>query len=900
LESESHRPNPEDLLALANASERAAGMGKLKIFFGASAGVGKTYAMLRSARQLHEQGVDVVVGLVETHGRRETTALLDGLEVLPRREVEYRGRILEEFDVDAALARKPAVLLVDELAHSNLQSCRHPKRWQDVEELLAAGIDIYSTLNVQHLESINDVVNNITGVSVWETVPDRVFDAASEVVLVDLTPDDLLLRLREGKVYLPEQAERAIKNFFRKGNLVALRELALRRTADRVDDDVRLYRRESSGDRIWRTRERLLACIGPAPGSEGVLRSASRMASALNADLHAVFVETPELRHLSDVDRGLVMERLRFAENLGATTETISDATVVGGLTKYVSRNNVTKLVIGRSTESRFWKRTERDLAHAVTARLPEVDVVVVAGAAMEQKKRTTSGMPSFDSHSFRHYLVAAAASAATTLVLFPLHAYVDQTNIAMLFLAALLPVAMRLGRGPATLTACLNVLAFDFFFVEPRFSLAVADIEFLLTFAVMLSVGLVIARLTASLKFQASLAMEHEVQTRDFYELARKLAAALTNDQIGSIVRNAVKSQIGDDAQLLLPDAQDRLRRPDGDALDHLELATAQWCLDNARPAGANTDTLPGSQLHYIPLKAPMRVRGVLAIALADARLLHTSGLRQRLDTITALAAIALERVHFVTVAHETLVKIESQRLRESLLAALSHDLRTPITTIAGIAESLSLERSAISAKHDELIAALRRQVQGMARLVTNILDMARFESGSEKSLRLDWQSLEELVGAARHALADVLAGRDVLVDIPADFPLLRADGVLLERVLVNLLENAAKYVPPDQRMGITARHTDGVAEIIVWDEGSGLPPGDPERLFNKFVRGDSESTVSGVGLGLAICRAIVEAHGGTIMAQDNPGKGAKFIIRLPLESMPTLEPEGGDDSTP
>lgn len=898
LDSESQRPSPEDLLALANASERSNGTGKLKIFFGASAGVGKTYAMLRSARQLREQGVDVVVGIVETHGRRETAALLEGLEVLPRREVAYRGRILYEFDVDAALTRKPAVLLVDELAHSNLSGCRHPKRWQDVEELLAAGIDVYSTLNVQHLESINDVVNNITGIPVWETVPDRVFDAANEVVLVDLTPDDLLQRLREGKVYLPEQAERAVKNFFRKGNLVALRELALRRTADRVDDDVRLYRRETSGNRIWRTRERLLACIGPAPGSESVLRSASRMASALNADLHAVYVETPELRSLSDDERGLVMERLRLAENLGASTATISDTTVVGGLTKYASQNNVTKLVIGRSIEMRFWKRTQRDLAHAVTTRLPEVDVVVVAGAALGQKQRRKPVTPRPAKHEIAPYLIATAASAATTLLLYPLHAHVDQTNIAMLFLAALLPIAMRLGRGPATLAACLNVLGFDVFFVEPRFSLAVADIEFLLTFAVMLAVGLVIARLTARLKFQASLAMEHEEKTREFYELARKLSAALTNDQIAAIVEQAVKAQTGGDALLLVPDANARLRAPDDQRSEHLELATAQWCLDNARPAGANTDTLPGSPLHYVPLKAPMRVRGVLAIALADARLLHTTDLRQRLDTITALAAIALERVHFVAVAQETLVKIESQRFRESLLSALSHDLRTPITAIAGIAESLSTEGSAVASKHDELIAALRRQAQGMARLVANILDMARFESGTEKSLRLDWQSLEELVGAARHALADVLARREVVVDIPVDFPLLRADGVLMERVLVNLLENAAKYTPPDRRIGITARANADNVEIVVWDEGPGLPPGDPERLFNKFVRGDAESTVSGVGLGLAICRAIVEAHGGTIVAQSTPGKGARFMIRLSVENIPTLEAEGGDDS--
>ena len=560
MTAEHERPRPEDLLPLANAAEGGAHAGKLKVFFGACAGVGKTYAMLRNAQQLREQGVDVVAGLVETHGRAETAALLAGLEILPRRQIEHRGRLLEEFDVDAALARRPAVLLVDELAHSNLPGCRHPKRWQDVEELVAAGIEVHSTLNVQHLESINDVVNNITGIPVWETVPDRLFDASSEVVLVDLPPDDLLQRLREGKVYLPEQAERAAKNFFRKGNLVALRELALRRTADRVDDDVRLYRREVSGTGIWQTRERLLACIGPAPGSEAVLRSAARMASALNAEWHAIHVETPG----QGTGHGAVMERLRLAENLGAVTATVSDQSVAAGIVRYADRNNVTKLVIGRTAFAGAWLRRGNDLAQAVTARLPEVDVVVVAGSATARPARKSSrdaaGPPGPRPWK---YLQAVGASALATACFMPLYHYIDPTNIAMLYIATLIPVSMFLGRGPATLSAVLNVLSFDVLFVEPRFSLAVADVEFLLTFAVMLAVGLVIARLTARLSFQASLASERETQTRELYELARHLSAALTNDQVCKIVEQAVHAHTGAEARLLLPDDHARLQPP-------------------------------------------------------------------------------------------------------------------------------------------------------------------------------------------------------------------------------------------------------------------------------------------------------------------------------------------------
>lgn len=890
---EPRRPAPEDLLALANASEAHRQPGKLKLFFGANAGVGKTYAMLMNARRLRDEGVEVVVGLLETHGRAETAALLEGLERLPLREMTYGDRQFQEFDVDAALARRPAVLLVDELAHRNVPGSRHPKRWQDVEELCAAGIEVHSTLNVQHLESINDVVNSITGVRVWETVPDRIFDAANEVVLVDISPDDLLQRLRDGKVYMPAQAERAVQHFFRKGNLVALRELALRRTADRVDDEVRLYRRERSGEGIWPIRERLLACMSPAPGSDRVLRSASRMAAALNAEWHAVFVETPHFHAMDAASRAVIMERLRMAENLGAVTATIADHSVAGGLVKYALRNNVTKLVIGRSPRGRFWERNEQDMAAAVTTRLPDVDVVVVAGGDLSGGARRPVWAAAGERLAIRPYLAASAASILTTLVLLPVYSVLDQTNVAMLFLAALVAVAMRFGRGPATWAAFLNVLGFDVFFVEPRFSLAVSDLQFLLTFVVMLAVGLLIAQLTARLKFQVALALGREDKTREVYELARHLTAALGNEKIAELVQQAVRAQAGGRAWLLLPDRHDRLQAPLGEVVSELDLSVAQWSFENGRPAGASTDTMPGSALHYMPLKAPMRVRGVLAISLAEPHLMQSTELRRQLDTIAALTAIALERVHFVAVAQETLVQIESQRLRESLLAALSHDLRTPITAIVGIAEMLGQTPAMNAARHAELLAALHTQSRGMARLVANILDMARLESGQAQPVRPDWQSLEELVGAALRSVGDLLSGHVLSVALPEDFPLLYVDGVLLERVLVNLLENAAKYVPPGGHVGVTARIGAGVAEIEVWDDGPGLPHGDPEQLFRKFYRGAAESGASGVGLGLSICRAIVEAHGGTITASSRPGGGARFVVQLPLKETPALELE-------
>lgn len=886
------RPDPEELLRQANAEAAREHRGRLKIFFGASAGVGKTYTMLKSARQLQAQGIDVLVGLVETHGRAETEELLAGLDLLPRRQVLHRDRALEEFDLDATLARHPAVVLVDELAHTNAPGMRHAKRWQDVEELLASGIDVHSTLNVQHLESLNDVVGQITGIRVWETVPDRFFDSADEIVLVDLPADDLLQRLREGKVYLPEQAERAIRNFFRKGNLIALRELALRRTADRVDDDVHLYRREMSDGRVWHMRERLLACVGPAPGSDQVLRSASRLASAINAEWHTVFVETPALQHRPANERVVMLGRLKLAQDLGAITASVTGNDVVEALVGYARKHNVTKIVLGR-TQHRWFSFTP-DLPGRIAALAPDIDVVLIARddtARHGPKRPVPATRWTFNQESALHYGVAAAVCALTTLLAYPMFPALDRTNVAMLYLAGVLPVALLFGRGPAVFAAVLNVIAFDVFFVAPQFSLAVADAQYLVTFMVMLAVGLLTANLTAGLRFQARMASSRETRVQDLYQLARELSGALTNDQITDIVRRGMDRLFGATATLLLPSTEDRLHRPEV-AVEGLDLGVAQWCYDRGAPAGAGTDTLPGTAVHYLPLKAPMRVRGVLAVLLDSPRTWFTPERQQQLDTISALAAIVLERVHFVAVAQETLVKIESERLRESLLAALSHDLRTPLTSLAGLAEALAQQAGNLAPAQRESIETIYAQAQGMVRLVTNLMDMARLESG-QTPLRPDWLHLEELVGAARSALGSRLAAYPVQVEIPEDFPLLHGDAVLLEQVLVNLLENSVKYAPAGTAIGIRAKAADGTAEITVWDEGPGLPAGPTSQLFEKFVRGRPESRVAGVGLGLAICRAILEAHGGSIVARNRPEGGAAFVMRLPLKAMPALEPE-------
>ena len=897
------RPDPDELLARAQAAEQRAARGKLKIFFGASAGVGKTYAMLKAAQRLREQHVEVVVGIVETHGRVDTAEQLAGLEQLPLRQVPLQGRGLTEFDLDAALARRPAVLLVDELAHSNAAGSRHPKRWQDIDELLAAGIDVISTVNVQHLESLNDVVGGITGIRVRETVPDHVFDEAEEVVLVDLPTDDLLRRLKEGKVYLPEQADRAVQNFFRKGNLMALRELALRRTADRVDDEVRSYRREQGGAEKRNTgndADALLVCVGPKPGAEKMVRTASRRAARSDATWHAVYVETHALQSLPEAQRRSILRTLKLAESLGATTATLSGQSAALAAVAYAREHQLGTIVATRPARSPRWRRLLRSsFSDQVAGLAPGIELMLLAATeegSASAPNPAAQADPITRPSLWPGYGWALGSCAAVTALATPLLQYLDAANIVMLFLLAVVLVAVRFGRRPALASAVLNVLAFDFFFVQPRFSFAVHDVQYLLTFAVMMVVGLVVGQLTASLRYQARVARYREGRARSLFEMARELGKALVLEQVAEIGDRAIESAFRARACVLLPDANERLvLASDGvGETPTVDFGLAQWAFDHAEAAGSGTDTLPGSAMLYVPLNAPMRTRGVIAVEAANPRLLMIPEQRQLLDTFAALVAIAIERVHFVTVAQETLVSMESERLRNSLLAALSHDLRTPLTALVGASETLSLALTREgSARADD---ARRIAEQGLrtAQLVNNLLDMARLQAGAV-ALRHDWQSLEELAGSAIRSVESALVAHPVHVSLPGDLPLLFGDGVLLERLLANLFENAAKYTPAGTSITLSARREGARMIIEVTDEGPGFPPGDPELLFEKFARGNKESRTPGVGLGLAICRAIVQAHGGTISARNRtpPKHGAVLRWTLPFKQAPEV-PEG------
>jgi two-component system sensor histidine kinase KdpD len=885
------RPDPDQLLAQIREEETQAKRGRLKIFFGASAGVGKTYAMLAAAQTAKLQNVDVLIGVIETHGRAETVALTAGLEQLPLKQLVDKSRTLTEFDLDAALARKPALILIDELAHSNIIGSRHPKRWQDVEELLSTGIDVWSTMNVQHLESLNDIVGGITGIRVWETVPDHVFDTADEVVIVDLPPDDLLQRLKEGKIYLAQQAERAVQNFFRKGNLIALRELALRRTADRVDSEMLQYRQSGAVKPVWGTRESLLACVGPHEQAEKTVRSTARLAAQLNVPWHAVYVETPALQRLPDAKRRRVLATLKLAQDMGAQISTLAGQDVAESLVKYARQYNLSKVVLGRDERPhhRFWRQVLADRIGVLGA---DLDVIQISLPSSQRTQTETTSTVSESPVAWQAYIWSMAICAVTTMLAMPLFQVLEQANIVMIFLLAVVAVAVRFGRGPAVLAAFVSVGAFDFFFVSPRFSFAFADVQYLVTFSVMLVVALVIGQMTAGLTYQARVAQHREDRMRALYEMSRLLSAALMTEQVAEIGARFLSAEFGARSALLVADDNNKLQAPmiTGDA-PQVDVAIAQWSFDKVEPAGYGTDTLPSSSTLYLPLSAPMRARGVLAVQPQDTSRLAVPEQRRLLDTCGSLLAISLERIHYIHVAQDTTVQMESERMRNSLLSAISHDLRTPLSVLVGLSEALKLTKPPLAGEAAEIATAVGESALRMNTLVNNLLDMARLESG-KVVLNRQWQPIEEVVGSALRAIHPILGNRPVQVALDDDVPPVRIDAVLIERILINLIENAIKYTPSDTPIKIGASATPESIEVWVADEGPGLPLGHEEEIFNKFVRGKKESSIPGVGLGLAICRAIAEAHGGTVQGITRPGGGACFTLRLPREEPPVIEP--------
>lgn len=889
------RPDPDALLASVQREAARAARGRLKIFMGASPGVGKTFAMLEAAQARRREGADVVAGVVETHGRGDTAALLDGLEVLPRRREGYRGTVLEEFDLDAALARRPRLLLVDELAHTNAPGSRHARRVQDVEELLAAGIDVYTTLNVQHLESLNDVVARITGVVVRETVPDAILDAADEVELVDVSPEVLEARLREGKVYLPEQAQRALDRFFRRGNLIALRELALRRTAARVDAEMREHRASAGVRETWPTTERLVVAVAPSPRAASLVRAGRRLADQLRAPWTAVYVELPGHAAFPAARRELAQEALRLAEELGGAAAVLTGHDAAEELLAWAREHNATRVLVappggGRLARLRPWATANRLLRRAAG-----IDVVVVAaaGAAPAPVLPAARGERPPAAKRWRAYAAVAAIIAAATLLALPFQGVLAEIDAAMLYLLAVVVAALRYGRGPSVAASALAVAAFDICFVPPYWTFTVADLRFVLTFLVMFAVGLALGGLATRVREQADAARQRERRTATLYHLSRDLAAARTRPAIARAMLRHVHDLFGGTVRLLLPDDRGVLERVAELAPDTqvpADLGVARWVFDRGEPAGLGTDTLPAAAALYLPLRTDGRTLGVVGLRPARPAALDEVANRQLLDAMLDQAAIALERTELAEQKRAAHLAIEAERLRTSLLSSLSHDLRTPLAGIEGAASGLLEGDAALHAPaRRELAATILGEAQRMTRLVGNLLNMVRVESGA-LAVQREWHVLEEIVGVALLRLDERLAGRAVTVALPADLPLVPVDDVLLEQVFVNLLENAARYTPAGAPIDIGAAARPGAVEAWVADRGPGVPKGEEELVFEKFHR--AAAGVGGIGLGLAICRGIVTAHGGRIWCAPRPGGGAEFRFTLPVTEPPPAPP--------
>ncbi|KTD18377.1 DUF4118 domain-containing protein [Legionella jordanis] len=882
------RPDPDALLAKVKNQEAHASRGKLRIYFGACAGVGKTYAMLTEARKLKIEGFDVVVGLLETHGRKETDLLLSGLPVLPRKTISYHGKPMLEFDIDAALTRKPQLILVDELAHSNLPGSRHPKRWQDVQELLEAGIDVFTTLNVQHLESLNDIVGGITNIRISETIPDTIFEQADEVVLVDITADDLLLRLKAGKVYQGPHGELAQKNFFRKGNLIALRELALRRTAERLEEDVQAYRIEQSINKIWKTDTALLACIGEHPGAEYVVRSTARLASQLNAEWHAIHVETPELVRLPPNKKQHALKALKLAEELGATTAILTGSEIAASIISYAKNQNFSKIVLGRSRPAWLGRKS---VSWLIAQYAPDFDVLIL-GHVPSKESKPSSNLSQLNikikktGHGINRFLMAIAVPLITALIAKIVQPLLSSFNVVLLFLPGIIWVSIRLGRAPALLSYVLMILLLATYFIPLSYSLLIHDWQQLILLGLFFALSFLAGHLTANLRYQIFAAAQREARMYVLYKFAKELSGAL---QVESILKSTsvyIQSAFNVRVRLLLPDEEGLLKLPVendvllADEMKGLDLGIAQWAFDHEEPAGLGTDTLPGNNFFYLPLVAPMRTRGLLVIKPNEMDWLKAPEERQRLNTFAALAAIALERVHFIQIAQEALVQMESERIRNSLLTSLSRDLQSPLDSLRNLAESLVKSDSMLTPFQQELAQSLKREIAHLADLVSNLLDMARIKSG-ELKLNLEWRSINEIIGkATQNNSSHPTPG--IETQIPQELPLLYLDSVLIERVISLVLDNACKYFKPETTLILEVTRDNDYLHIMVYDKKPELSNGESKLILEHFRQGFR------VDLDIALCGAIVEAHGGNVRLGHSPVGGTAVILSIPLKPAP------------
>ena len=885
LGSRDGRPSPDALLAAAQEGTR----GRLKIFLGAAPGVGKTYEMLTAAQARRREGADIVVGLVETHGRRETQALINGLEIIPRKRIEYRGRVLEEMDIDAILVRHPQLVLVDELAHTNAPGSRHPKRYMDVEELLTAGIDVFTTLNIQHVESLNDVVATITRIRVRETVPDSIVDRADDIEVIDLTPEDLIQRLKEGKVYVPHQAERAIRHYFSPGNLTALRELALRRTAQRVDEQMLRYMQAHAIKGPWAAGERVLVCISGDPDSIAVVRHARRVADLLKAPWTALHVESSRTLRMSEAERNRVADALRLAQRLGGEPVTIPGQDIAETIADYARANNVTQIIVVQSPRARWRDVLFGSVAQRLIRKAAGINVHVISQP--QETPAATEAVPTpaeptsaaFDGKAYLGSLGCVAVALAIALLL---RETLAVASIALAFLTAVLVSAITWGLWPSLFACLVSVLAYNFFFLPPLYTFTIADPENIVALFFFTVAAVIASNLTARVRAQAITARSRARTTEELYLFSRKLAVATNLDDLLWATAHQIALMLKVRVVLLLPENESiavRAGFPPEDTLDEADLAAARWCWEKNHPAGRGADTLPGAKRLFLPMQTGRGAVGVIGIDRDEPGPMLTPDQQRLLDALADQAALAIERVNLVEAVDRARLAVETDRLRSALLTSISHDLRTPLASILGSATSLSGAMDA--ATRDALTQTIQEEAERLNRFIGNLLDMTRLEAGPLQ-LRTNPTELADVVASALHRASKILTGHTVEMRLEQNLPLLELDEVLFEQALFNLLDNAAKYAPPGTRITITGWRENGHVFVRVLDEGDGIPSADLERIFDKFYRtGGTDRRRAGTGLGLAISRGFIEAMGGILTATNRHDRsGAAFTIALPV----------------
>ena len=890
--NQDQRPSPEALLEAARREEGR--LGKLKIFMGAAPGVGKTYEMLQQARARKKDGDDIVVGVVETHGRKETEALLDDLEVLPRQSIEYKGQSLEEMDLDAIIARQPQFVLVDELAHTNVPGSRHPKRYLDVEELLNRGINVYTTLNIQHIESLNDVVAQITGVRVRETVPDSILDRADAIELVDIPPGDLIQRLKEGKVYVPKQAERALEHFFSPANLTALRELALRQTAERVDEQLLDEMQARAIPGPWAAGERLLVCVSEDPRAAGLVRYTKRLADRLHGPWTALYVETKRSLQLSEEELDRIADTLRLAQALGAEPVTIpgGDRRIADDVVNFAHANNITQIITGKSTRSPWFELLHGSVVRDLLRSCGNISVHVIAGEHLDKEvipKKTVRAAEKAVPFDPRPYVVAIVAVAAALGFGKVIQFRLGIENVDLVFLTAVVGIAVRYGLWPSLFASIVASLCYNFFFLPPVYTFTITDPTNVAAFFFFTAIAVLVSNVAARVRTLAVTAMARARTTESLYAFSRKLSGAGTLDDVLWATAYQAASLLKVRVVLLLPEDGSitvKAGYPPEDILDEADLAAAKWAWEHNRAAGRGSDTLPGAKRLFLPMRTGRGAIGVVGIDSDKPGPLLTPDQRRLLDALADQAALAIERVHLVEDLDQTKRRTEADRLRSALLTSISHDLKTPLAAILGAASTLKGFAGELDGQGKvELLATIIEESERLNRFIANLLDMTKLESGPIKP-NAALHDIGEIVGSVLERARKILVHHRVEVDIAKDLPMLSVDPVLFEQVLFNILDNAAKYASPGTTVLIQSWQDGADVKLQVVDEGSGIPPEEIDRIFDKFHRAEKQDQVrAGTGLGLAISRGFIEAMGGSITCVNRSDRqGAVFTVTLPI----------------